>query len=323
VTDLRAEPSEQVEPVVDPVERAQTTAGRRGRSRGRSRPLRTISIAGGRTLGYYEYGDPAGHPVIALHGTPGSGAGFSWAADAAQRRGVRLLAPDRAGVGLSTRVARRPVGEYPEELAAFADALNIDEFAVLGYSGGGPFACAAAHDLGDRLSAVGVVAGAGKVGEWASIGESDPTDRMFMVLSLRFPLLGSVLLQASHTVAIRLPRLAIASAKRELAPPDRRVAERFGDDRQLLDTFTEAFLHGTRGVLDDYAAISVPWGFDVSEIVRPVNLWHGSADTTVPLAHTQALAERLPDARLTVWPGEGHLAVIEHIDEVLGVLLAG
>jgi pimeloyl-ACP methyl ester carboxylesterase len=312
VAGLRADRNEPAEVVARPA---------RGARPSRSTQLvRTTKTADGRTVGYYEYGDPNGSPVFALHGTPGSGAGFSWADDAARQRSVRLLAPDRPGVGLSSPAELRPVCDYPADLTAFADALGIGSFAVLGYSGGGPFACAAAHELGDRLTSVGVVAGAGQVGEWATINESNPTDRMFMHLSLRFRPLGSVLLQASSTVARRLPRLAIASAKRELAPPDRLVAARFGDDRQLLDMFTEAFLHGTRGVLDDYASISVGWGFAVEQIDRPVHIWHGAADVSVPLAHSEALAARLRDPRLTVWPGEGHLALIEHIGEVLDAL---
>ena len=54
----------------------------------------------------------------------------------------------------------------------------------------------------------------------------------------------------------------------------------------------------------------------------PVHCWHGTADTLVPLAHTEALIERLPNARLTTWPGEGHLALITHVAEVLDDIAA-
>ena len=56
----------------------------------------------GRIVGIYEYGDPAGAPVMVLHGTPACGAGFAWADDPARERGLRLVAPDRPGVGLSS-----------------------------------------------------------------------------------------------------------------------------------------------------------------------------------------------------------------------------
>ena len=38
----------------------------------------TVRTAAGRDVGVYQYGDPLGSPVLALHGTPACGAGFPW-----------------------------------------------------------------------------------------------------------------------------------------------------------------------------------------------------------------------------------------------------
>ncbi len=81
---------------------------------------RTVRTADGRVTGYYEYGDPAGRPVVVLHGTPACGAGFAWADGRARARGIRLLAPDRPGVGDSspwTAGRGTTVADYPSELA--------------------------------------------------------------------------------------------------------------------------------------------------------------------------------------------------------------
>ena len=77
------------------------------------------------------------------------------------------------------------------------------------------------------------------------------------------------------------------------------------------------------GVVTDYALLARPWNIPLHEIEGPVHCWHGTADTLVPLAHTEALIERLPNARLTTWPGEGHLALIPHIGEVLTDIAGG
>src|SRR5438128_11316789 len=95
----------------------------------------TVRTADGRVTGYYEYGDPAGRPVVALHGTPACGASFAWADEPARTRGIRLLAPDRPGVGESDRWEPGNgaiVGDYPPALSAFADALDLPNFPVPG-----------------------------------------------------------------------------------------------------------------------------------------------------------------------------------------------
>ncbi len=83
-----------------------------------------------------------------------------------------------------------------------------------------------------------------------------------------------------------------------------------------------AFLRGAGGVLDDYLTLSRPWGFAPEEIAAPMQLWHGTADTMVPLHHSEMLASRVPDATLQTWPGEGHLAIIPHVGEVLDAIVA-
>ena len=60
---------------------------------------RPVPLPDGSTVGVYEYGDPGGRPVFAFHGVPACGAGFDWADEPARSRGIRLLAPDRPGVG--------------------------------------------------------------------------------------------------------------------------------------------------------------------------------------------------------------------------------
>src|SRR4249920_3587779 len=98
----------------------------------------------GEIVGVYEYGDPDGAPVMVFHGTPACGAGFAWADEPARVRGLRLIAPDRPGVGLSSRIASWTVADYPQLVTALADTLGVDRFAVWGYSGGGPYAAACA-----------------------------------------------------------------------------------------------------------------------------------------------------------------------------------
>jgi pimeloyl-ACP methyl ester carboxylesterase len=137
------------------------------------------------------------------------------------------------------------------------------------------------------------------------------------------PKVARLILRTFSEVARRSPRLSIASFQWDLPDSDRAVfrdlVARAGDQRAITAMFSEAILRSARGVVDDYATIARPWGFDVEEIGRHVYVWQGDADTTVPPAHSLALVERLSDVTYEVWRGEGHLGLLNHVDDVLDV----
>jgi pimeloyl-ACP methyl ester carboxylesterase len=283
---------------------------------------RTVHAAGNRSIGIYEYGDPAGAPVFALHGTPSCGAGFDWTDAAARERSLRIIAPDRPGIGRSTAVPMPAVSAYADELAVLADTLEIDRFSVIGYSGGGPYALAAAAALGSRMQSAVLVAGAGEIGAWATFGDLARSDRQMTWLALHAPVVARAALRGADFASRLAPRVALRSAGSELTESDRAVLHGLGSPREALALFSQALAHSSAGVVTDYALLARPWQVDLGSITVPVHCWHGTADTLVPLAHTEELAQRLPNARLTTWPGEGHLAFIAHVDEVLDDIAA-
>jgi pimeloyl-ACP methyl ester carboxylesterase len=280
-------------------------------------PSRVVRSANGHNVGVYEYGDPNGSPVFALHGTPACGAGFDWSDAPARERALRVIAPDRPGIGESDPVVMSSVADYAAELAALADALGIDRFAVLGYSGGAPYALAVASALGDRVTIAEIVAGAGEIGAWAKLADLARSDRQLTWLAVHAPIAARLTLRIAEYGARLSPTFALKSTATEMNASDRSVLFALGPPRHALALFTQSMTHGTRGVVTDYALISRPWHVAFADIAVPVHCWHGTADTLVPLSHTTALMERLSGATLTTWPGEGHLGLITHIAEVL------
>ena len=120
----------------------------------------TILLPDGRTLGFADYGDPGGRPLFYCHGWPGSRLQARTIDEHGRRRGLRVIAPDRPGIGLSDARPGRGFSDWPADIAGLADSLRIDRFLLLGISGGGPYALAAAALLPDRIDAVAVVSGA-------------------------------------------------------------------------------------------------------------------------------------------------------------------
>lgn len=273
-----------------------------------------------------EVGDPAGHPVVYCHGTPTSRLDALGLDGAARRAGVRLIAPDRPGIGLSGPRPPWRVGDWPADAAALADALEVERFATLGWSGGGPYALACAWALRDRVPRVLVVAGSAPAQAWGPLraalrrGPGPRTmslaDRMVEALARR----ALPLARAELALAAAAARLWPALARRVLGhglPPAEREALRRAPGFADLAFFLEAFRGGALGPALDYRALGSPWGFRPEDVAAPVELWQGDDDRVVPAAHAQHLAARLPRARLHRLPGEGHLALLTRADEVL------
>jgi pimeloyl-ACP methyl ester carboxylesterase len=111
-----------------------------------------------RVLGFAEYGDPEGRLVLWHHGTPGARRQIPLAGRrAAERLGVRLVCVERPGVGDSTDHRYRSFRDWADDVAVVVEDLGHDEFAVVGLSGGGPYALACAHELPDRVTSVGLL----------------------------------------------------------------------------------------------------------------------------------------------------------------------
>src|SRR3569833_1415133 len=115
-----------------------------------------LELRDGRTLHVYDTGLGAdeGFPVVWHHGTPNVGAPPEPLFAAADRLGLRWVSFDRPGYGGSTVAPGRTVSSVARDVAALADALGTDEFAVVGYSGGGTYALGCAAALGARVRGV-------------------------------------------------------------------------------------------------------------------------------------------------------------------------
>jgi len=281
---------------------------------------RTVVDTYGRKVGVYEYGDPAGRPVLAFHGIPSCGAGFTWTHTPAQERGLRVIAPDRPGIGRSTRVKGYTVADYPAMVASLGDALGLERFGAFGYSGGGPYAVATAAALPDRVTGAAVAAGMGQVGDWAKVEDFEATDQQFMKMCEKRPQLAFVLLTVVGKASRLNPSIAYKEMLKQLNESDRATGKALGSSREAMALFTEAFSGSAWGVVDDYRATGGAWGIDLGAITTPMRIFHGTDDTMVPAHHSAELAKRVPNAELVEWPGLGHLGPIAHVDEILAWL---
>jgi pimeloyl-ACP methyl ester carboxylesterase len=279
-----------------------------------------IRLRDGRWLGFAEYGDPQGIPLFAFHGTPGSRLMVQAADEPARARGVRVIAPDRPGFGLSGRSEGRQIGDWPQDVAELADALEIARFGVVGVSGGGPYALACAWRMPERLSVVASISGVAPMTGAGGIPGLQRQDHAALELLRYAPWLRRPLMALGGFAWRRFPERMYERLKALCPPADRLVLARPEVAKALITGVQEAFRKDSRGAADELRLFIRPWGFPLDEIAVPVHLWHGARDTLVPCVAAQRLARSIPDCRVEMIPDGGHYLVYDMLDNLLATL---
>jgi pimeloyl-ACP methyl ester carboxylesterase len=231
---------------------------------------------------------------------------------------------DRPGLGGSDPQPRRRLLDWPDDVLFLAGQLGIDRFAVLGWSGGGPYALACAHAAPERVSAVGLV---GSLAPIDAPGAMSAGKRRVIELVRGVPAAAELQLRAIAQIA-RRPWLAEAAVRAWFTGPDREAVSRPEIARRVV-AFLEASLRGgPAGPREDLALLTGDWGFSLEALACPVVLHHGEADRNAPPEMGRALARVIPDCRATFHPGEGHVSLIARragpiLEEVAAAARAG
>jgi pimeloyl-ACP methyl ester carboxylesterase len=281
--------------------------------------------AGGAPLMVRQSGDPAGMALVYFHGTPSCRLEPAFADALCAELGIRLVSFDRPGYGESPA---RPfsLSSIAGDTGAVADALGIDRFATTGQSGGGPFSLACGAVLGDRVTRVGVTAGAAPFFEVpGALDLLDDNDTRAVAL-LPDQEAAAAQFAAGFETFRALGRASdeeiVAGFKGMSSPHDGELLDRPELATALATAMRGAMPHGTSGGGWDNVAWVGPWDIDLDAVRQPVHLWYGGEDTFAPPGTGDWLDQRLPTATLVNRPGDGHMGVMEHTREILETLLS-
>ena len=268
---------------------------------------------------------PAGAPALVFHsGTPSAALPFRPLTEAAAAHGLRLVTWCRPGYGGSDASPGSTVADVASDAAAVLDALAIDEFVSLGWSGGGPHALACAALLPDRCRAASTIAGVAPYPadglDWmAGMGEENVEE---FSLAIRGEDALTPYLEEQSLVMGRVTGADVSGSLAGLVSPIDRASltGEFAD--YLAASFRGAVSQGVAGWREDDLAFTRDWGFRVSDIDRPVAVWQGDRDLMVPPSHGQWLAGHVPNVRAHMHPDEGHLSLaIGALDRIVADLV--
>ena len=254
-------------------------------------------------------GEPDASPVLFCHGLADSRLSARSFAAAARELGLRLVAPDRPGIGGTDARRLNQVVDWVPEATLVLDMLAAGPVALLGVSGGGAFAAACAAEMPHRVRNLLLISPLGPP-TWPTRGMA-AGQRLSLQVARHAPAIGGWFLGRLATLARRAPRLFLRLATSEMPDIDRRALAQPDLREAFLTNYLQAFHRGSWGVGQDLRMLTRPWGFDLEAITVPTSIHHGDADTTVPLQHARRFAEAIPGAQLRIHPGHGHFSILD------------
>lgn len=282
---------------------------------------RSIVLDDGRRLSFCEFGDRRGVPILGFHGTPGSRFMFRLVHEPARRLGLRIIAPERPGFGLSTYQRKRTLADWASDVSALADHLGLARFGVAGVSGGGPYAAACAALLPQRISAAALISPMGPV-----LPPEGP-DVIGTAQYLTFRLLHRLTpamrgaFSVGRLMFLNAPQSMYGFILRRASSADMRILSRPEIRKNLLEGVAEGLRPGVRGAIQEMRIFGRRWDLPFEAIKAPTLLWQGTADQNVPVAASLQLARLIPGCELFRLDGEGHYWIFDHMEDVLKAIM--
>ncbi len=279
----------------------------------------TIKLKDGRTLGFAEFGNPKGYPVFYFHGWPVSRLSGRITDYSAKELNLRVIAPDRPGIGLSDFKENRKILDWASDILELADYLNLKKFAVLGQSGGGPYAASVAFKIPERISKVGILVGLGPTYIPGLLEGMSWYNKVGWKNYSRVPFLAE-LATLSHYFVTKFS-LGFLLPLSFGAKSDKQVLRSNKSQTRLLESKKEVFRNGTQGATLELKLFTSDWGFDLSQIKPEVFLFYGTQDKNVPIIMGRYFKSKIRNSHLIEYPNEGHLISATRTKEILELLI--
>ncbi|MEM6426919.1 MAG: alpha/beta hydrolase, partial [Cyanobacteria bacterium P01_D01_bin.128] len=231
-----------------------------------------LTLPNDRQLAYAEYGDPNGHPVFYFHGGGTSRLEPLLLGDKEfTRLGLRLIAPDRPGIGQSDFQPNRGFSDWTKDVIFLADTLGLDKFSVLGVSSGGGYVAACAAKIPDRLYSAVVVSGAWEF----TTADLMKSNRWSFLLIKYLPWLYRVSMKLTQRSLNGSPAKILETLEKRLPAPDYAVLKSPGRIEKSCEALNEGLRSGTLGTAWDLQLYFRKWDFNLDEIRMPITLFYG------------------------------------------------
>ncbi len=281
-----------------------------------------IVLTDNRKLGYEDYGDKTDTAIIIFHGTPGSRIGGLEDSPLMNKFNVRFITPERPGYGISDPFPNRKISDWAMDIKELADQLEISKFHVAGASGGGAYALACAIELPEYVISTTLISAATPpempdFSKGMSLG-----NKISFFFAKHMPFILKFMQSQTASYLQKHPDKFFEKMYPQLCDWDKRVIDTYSPkDREIfIKSIQEAYRQGISGAYQDMFLISRPWNLHIDKIKSPLFLWHGEADTLVPVGPAREFALQLKNCDSEIIAEAGHLLMDD--DEIADKIIA-
>ncbi len=285
-----------------------------------------LTLPDGRKLAYAEFGKSDGYPVLYFHAAPSSRLEpLLLGDDVFSRFGLRVICPDRPGMGQSDFQSHRGFSDWPKDVIFLTEAIGLNQFSVLGISGGGGYAAVCAAMIPEKLCKAVIASGSWRIDSEAVNSIGFPMNLMWQV-TIHAPILLPFILKTMIKMMSQPPKggfeQASAQPNRILPAADHAVWAQPGRVAINQRVMIEVMKQGLKGPVWDMRLYVREWDFNLAEIQVPLTLFHGEQDRNVPIALVRRAMNDLSGAELITYPDEAHTSTyINHFDEIAKALM--
>jgi pimeloyl-ACP methyl ester carboxylesterase len=287
--------------------------------------IELVEVGSGRRVAVHRLAEgDSGRVVVFSHIAPGVGT-LDPDPEQTRARGVTLFGVDRPGYGKSDPLPDdqwATVSSAADDLAAVLDRLGTGPVGVAGWSAGGRVVLALAArrpDLVDRVVVLGTPAPHEEV-PWI------PDDVQAMLDALRGlpPEAVHATMKGQFAPMLAHGGMEAALGLLGVSPADDAALARPGVRERLATMLEAALAQGATGMVSDIAGYCLrPWGFEPQAVKAKTLLLYGSRDPVAGSAHARWWKERIPDSRVEMAPGAGHMLVFPMWERALSHLAPG
>jgi pimeloyl-ACP methyl ester carboxylesterase len=238
----------------------------------------------------------------------------------ARRLGLRIVAPDRPGLGFSDFRPARAIADWPADVVELTAQLGIERFAVVTASAGAPYALACAWKEPERVTATVLSGPALAVPMTEPAPDTPALQRVLSRSAVWAPWTTRPAMTVLGELSRRSPEQMLTRMQESAGEADRPAFDRPEIRVMLTHSMAETFRSGPRGAAHDLRLVTNNWDVPFGEVSAPVDVFRGDADMEVTTNNLGRLVDALPAGRTHVVAGGGHHLLLTHPGEVLAAV---